>query len=127
MDDGRRIVASVSSPNPKPVDPKSQIQNRQSQIAMPSADHSPIQPPSPTVDELAAFALGLRRRGLATPALILLHGLRPLRIVASQGLLLLEPLAPGSGWQTRLAQMSRDLQDDATWTRLENLLHSDVD
>lgn len=71
------------------------------------------------LDQLAAF---LRRQGLATPALFLLGVARPLGFVAGQCLTLLQPIVPETRWQARIGQMATDLEDEATWTRLENLL-----
>jgi hypothetical protein len=71
---------------------------------------------------LEQTALYLRQHGLATPALFVLGIARPLGFVAGQCLTLLQPLAYGSGWQSRIGRMAADLEDDATWTRLQKLL-----
>ncbi|WP_026369552.1 hypothetical protein [Kallotenue papyrolyticum] len=77
--------------------------------------------PSPPGD-LERLAAWLRRAGLTTPALLLIGTLRPLHMVGGQLLRLAYPLAPTPRWQTRLGQMASAIEDEATWTRLENLL-----
>lgn len=77
--------------------------------------------PSPP-DDLERLAAWLRRTGLTTPALLLIGTLRPLHIVSGQLLRLAQPLAPTPRWQSRLGQMASAIEDEATWTRLENLL-----
>lgn len=73
-------------------------------------------------DHLERFAGYLRRNSLATPALMLLGIVRPLGFVGSQFLSLVQPLAPLPRWQDGIAQTAAALEDEATWTRLENLL-----
>ncbi len=73
-------------------------------------------------DPLADVAAYLRRHGLATPALMLLQIGRPLRFIGGQCLLLVQPVVPVQQWQTRIGQTARAIEDEATWTRLENLL-----
>ncbi len=68
------------------------------------------------------IALYLRQHGLATPALFVLGIARPLGFVASQCLTLLQPFARDDGWQSRIGRMAADLEDEATWTRLQKLL-----
>lgn len=84
------------------------------------SDRSP--PTSPPTDSLERLAAAVRRRGLTTPALMLLTVFRPLGFVGSHALLLVQPLAPDRQWQERIAQTAAALEDDATWTRLEKLL-----
>lgn len=81
------------------------------------ADAQP-QPP----DTLQRIAAALRQHGLATPALMLLTIARPLGFVGGQCLSLVQPLFPQQEWQTRIGQTASALEDEATWTRLENLL-----
>jgi hypothetical protein len=68
------------------------------------------------------LAVSLRQRGLATPALMLLQLARPLGFFGGQCLLLVQPIVPVQGWQAGLARTARLLEDETTWTRLENLL-----
>lgn len=79
-------------------------------------------PPSTPPDDLALLAAHLRRSGLSTPALMLLTILRPLGFVGGQCLSLLQPLVTQPELQARIGQTASALEDDATWTRLENLL-----
>ena len=71
---------------------------------------------------IGSLAVRLQDLGLATPTLMLLQILRPLGFVGSQCLTLLQPLAPVQQWQERIGQTAAALEDEATWTRLENLL-----
>lgn len=64
----------------------------------------------------------LKRHGLATPTLLALHCLRPLSFLGSQLLILIQPLAPHAEWQQRIGRTASTIEDEATWTRLENLL-----
>jgi hypothetical protein len=81
----------------------------------PSRDSTPHDP----LQNVAAY---LRRHGLVTPALMLLQLGRPLRFIGGQCLLLIQPIVPVQQWQTRIGQTARAVEDEATWTRLENLL-----
>jgi hypothetical protein len=72
-------------------------------------------------DLLDMLAVSLRQRGLATPALMLLQLARPLGFFGGQCLLLVQPIVPVQG-QAGLARTARLLEDETTWTRLENLL-----
>lgn len=78
------------------------------------------QPQAP--DTLQRIAVALRRHGLTTPALMVLTIARPLGFVGGQCLSLVQPLIPQQEWQTRIGQTASALEDEATWTRLENLL-----
>ena len=82
-------------------------------------NHHDAPPPTDPLDHLAAF---IRRQGLTTPALLILGIVRPLGFVAGQCLALVQPIVPEARWQARIGQMAADLEDEATWTRLENLL-----
>jgi hypothetical protein len=85
-----------------------------------------MQPPAPEppqTDVWVVLARYLRRQGLAAPALLLLGIARPLGIAAAQCLALVQPAVPQPRWQTHIARMAADLEDEATWTRLEKLLH----
>lgn len=73
-------------------------------------------------DALIRIAAYLRRHGLATPALMLLTIGRPLGFIGGQCLSLLQPLVPQPEWQARIGRTASALEDEATWTRLENLL-----
>ncbi len=84
-----------------------------------SADRQDSTPTPASLDHVAGF---LRRQGLAAPALLILGIARPLGFVAGQCLALLQPLVLEPQWQTRIGQMATALEDEATWTRLENLL-----
>jgi hypothetical protein len=81
-----------------------------------------LPPDSAPPDPLQDLAASLRRYGLATPALMLLQIGRPLRFFGGQCLLLVQPVVPVQQWQTRIGQTARAIEDEATWTRLENLL-----
>jgi hypothetical protein len=83
-------------------------------------EHTPNQSFSPEL--LERIAQYLQRTGLATPALLLLEIARPLGVFGSQCLTLLQPLAPEQRWQNQINQIAQAMEDDATWTRLENLL-----
>jgi hypothetical protein len=79
--------------------------------------------PQPSLrDALDRLAMSLRRRGLATPALMLIQMARPLGFLGGQCLLLLQPIMPVQGWQAGLVQTARLLEDETAWNRLENLL-----
>ncbi len=79
--------------------------------------------PVPTPpDPLQPVAVYLRRHGLVTPALMLLQLARPLSFIGGQCLLLMQPIVPVQGWQAWIGQTARALEDEAAWTRLENLL-----
>lgn len=78
--------------------------------------------PAPPPDDLSRLAAYLRRHGLATPALMLLTLARPLGFFGGQCLSLVQPLIPQQEWQARIGQTASALEDEATWTRLENLL-----
>lgn len=73
-------------------------------------------------DPLHGAAAYLRRHGLATPALMLLQIIRPLGFVGGQCLLVMQPIVPVQRWQAWIGQTARALEDEALWTRLENLL-----
>ncbi len=75
--------------------------------------------PPEQLERLAAY---LRQHGLAAPTLMILSIVRPLGFLGGQCLALLQPLTPSQGWRERIGQTAAALEDDATWTRLENLL-----
>jgi hypothetical protein len=53
---------------------------------------------------------------------MLLQLARPLSFIGGQCLLLMQPIVPVQGWQAWIGQTARALEDEAAWTRLENLL-----
>ena len=73
-------------------------------------------------DSLQRAATYLRRQGLATPALMLLQIARPLSFIGGQCLLVMQPAVPVQGWQAWIGRTAHALEDETTWTRLENLL-----
>lgn len=77
---------------------------------------------SSSADTLEHIAALLRQQGLATPALFILGIARPLGFAAGHCLALVQHMVPEPRWQARIGQMATDLEDEATWTRLENLL-----
>lgn len=81
------------------------------------------QPPEHTPpDSWSALARFVRRQGLAAPALVLLGIARPLGFAAGQCLTLVQPVVPEPRWQARIGRMAAELEDEATWKRLEKLL-----
>lgn len=87
-----------------------------------TAPRQPSLPPH--LERLADF---VQRYHLVTPALMLLNIARPLGFAGSQCLLLVQPLAPDPRWQARIGQTAAQLEDEAVWTHLENLLHCPAD
>jgi hypothetical protein len=77
---------------------------------------------SHAADPLEHVAAAVRQRGLATPALMLLTIARPLGFVGAQCLSMVQPLIPQQEWQARIGRTASALEDEALWTRLENLL-----
>lgn len=69
--------------------------------------------------EVESVASWLQEVGLAGPAFLLLHGLRPLAFVGGQGLLFMQPLLPLERWRSSIGRLAEILEDHS---RLENLL-----
>lgn len=69
--------------------------------------------------EVESLVAWLQEVGLAGPAFLLLHGLRPLAFVGGQGLLFVQPLLPLERWRSSVGRLAEILEDRS---RLENLL-----
>ncbi len=82
-------------------------------------EHSDSEASSTPLERAAAY---LQQRGLAAPALLLLHLARPLGFLGSQLLLFIQPFGLHPTWDHHIEQTAAMLEDDATWERLDDLL-----
>ena len=77
-------------------------------------------------DDIESTVTWLEDAGLAGPAYLLLHGLRPLSFVSGQGLLFLQPLLPFGKWRSSAERLAQFLEDrprlDSLLTALEGRL-----
>ena len=71
--------------------------------------------------EVEAAVTWLDEAGLAAPAYLLLHGLRPLSFVGGQGLLFVQPMLPFGKWRLAAERWAALLEDRC---RLERLLQA---
>ncbi len=71
--------------------------------------------------DVESTAAWLHEVGLAGPAYLLLHGLRPLSFVGEQSLLFLQPLLPHGRWRAAVERIAGVLGDRR---RVEELLTS---
>jgi hypothetical protein len=77
-------------------------------------------------DDIESTVTWLDDVGLAGPAYVVLHGLRPLSFVGGQGLLFLQPLLPLGKWRSSAERLAGILADrprlDSLLTALEGRL-----
>lgn len=78
-------------------------------------------PPLRADEDIAAAVAWLDEVGLAGPAYLLLHGLRPLSFVGGQGLLFLEPLLPFATWRAAAERLAGLIEDRS---RLDSFLET---
>lgn len=71
--------------------------------------------------DIETTATWLEEVGLAGPAYLLLHGLRPISFVGGQGLLFLQPMLPFGTWREAAERLAGLIEDRS---RLDILLET---
>jgi len=77
--------------------------------------------------DIETTATWLEEVGLAGPAYLLLHGLRPLSFVGGQGLLFLQPMLPFGTWREAAERLAGLIEDRSRLNTLLETLEARLD